>query len=101
MTARPVPKRYCRSYGSDPLLTGAEALNEPFAAFPSWILRIECDRCGKQQMVNQTHQRWDDMPIRDILARMRHDRCGGKAELLTGIEGASSRSVRKILLREG
>jgi hypothetical protein len=35
-----------------------------------------------------------DMPIRDIIARMRHDGCGGRAgkvELMTGIEGASSR----------
>jgi hypothetical protein len=32
------------------------------------------------------------VPLRDFLARMRHDGCGGltgKAELLTGIEGAS------------
>jgi hypothetical protein len=37
----------------------------------------------------------------DILARMRHDGCGGlpgKAELLTGIEGASRRPVRRIVL---
>jgi hypothetical protein len=36
--------------------------------------------------------------------RMRHDGCGGLAgqvELLTGIEGASSRLVRKIVVREG
>jgi hypothetical protein len=42
-------------------------------------------------------------PIRDILARMRHDGCGGppgKAELLTGIEGVSGRPVWKIMLRE-
>jgi hypothetical protein len=35
-------------------------------------------------------------------ARTRHDGCGGhagKAELLTGIEGVSSRPVRKIVLR--
>jgi hypothetical protein len=41
------------------------------------------------------------MLIRDIIARMRHDGCGGRAgkvELLTGIEGASSRPVRRILL---
>jgi hypothetical protein len=34
------------------------------------------------------------MLIRDIIARLRHDGCGGRAgkvELLTGIEGASSR----------
>jgi hypothetical protein len=23
-----------------------EALQQPFRAFPSWFLRIECDRCG-------------------------------------------------------
>jgi len=43
------------------------------------------------------------MLIRDILAKMRHDGCGGRAgkvELLTGIEAASSR-VRKILLLHG
>jgi hypothetical protein len=28
---------------------------KPFAAFPSWFLRIECDRCGKVQMVAQVH----------------------------------------------
>ena len=39
--------------------------------------------------------------MRDIIARMRHDGCGGlaaKAELLTGIEGVSSRPVRRIVL---
>ena len=39
------------------------------------------------------------MPIRDIIAWMRHDGCSGRAarvELLTGIEGANSRPVRKI-----
>jgi hypothetical protein len=42
--------------------------------------------------------------LRDIIARMRHDGCGGragKAELLTGIEGASSRPVRRIVLIDG
>ena len=33
---------------------------EPFSAFPSWFLRIECDRCGKVQMVNEAHARWRD-----------------------------------------
>ena len=45
-----------------------------------------------------------DMLIRDIIARMRHDGCGGRAgkvELLTGIEGASSRPVRRIVLIGG
>jgi hypothetical protein len=76
-------------------------MSEPFSAFPSWFMRIECDRCGKVQMVNETHTLQRDMPIRDIVARMRHEGCGGregKAELITGIEGASSRPVRKIVL---
>jgi hypothetical protein len=102
VTRPPIPKRHWRSYGNDPLPTGAEALGEPFNAFPSWFLRIECDRCGKVQMVNQVHSARGNMPIRDILAKMRHDGCGGragKAELVSGIEGVSSRPVRRIVLR--
>jgi hypothetical protein len=48
-----------------------------------------------------THGRRREMPLRVLLARMRHDGCGGiagKAELLTGIESASSRPVCKIVL---
>jgi hypothetical protein len=26
------------------MTSGKEALGEPFSAFPSWFLRIECDR---------------------------------------------------------
>jgi hypothetical protein len=82
--ARTPRKRHWRSYGTEPLPAAAEAMGEPFAAFPSWFLRIECDRCGKVQM--------------------RHDGCGGlagKAELLSGIEGVSSRPVRRIVLLGG
>jgi hypothetical protein len=103
MTVRPIPARHWRSYGDDKLPTGAEAMSEPFAAFPSWFMRIECDRCGKVRMVNETHTPQRAMPIRDIIARMRHDGYGGRAgkvELITGVEGASSRPVRKIVLRE-
>jgi hypothetical protein len=41
-----------------------------------------------------------DMPIRDIIKRTpsRRMRRQGKVELLTGIEGASSRPVRRIVL---
>ena len=84
--------------------TGQETLAEPFRAFPSWFLRITCDRCGKDRMVNETHAPWRDRLLCDILTRMRRDGCGGiaaKAELLTGIERASSRPVRKIVLRGG
>jgi hypothetical protein len=96
--------RHWRSYGDDPLPTGREALAEPFAAFPSWFMRITCDRCGKDRMLNEAHTRQRDMKLSYIIAKMRHDGCGGGAgrvELLTGIEGASSRPVRKIIVRDG
>jgi hypothetical protein len=34
--ARPVPKLQWRSYGTNPLPSGAKALDEPFNAFLSW-----------------------------------------------------------------
>src|SRR5215472_14107971 len=90
-----VPERRWWSSGTDPLPTPQEALQQPMWAFPSWILRIECDRCGKVRMISETHIPVPDMTLlRDIIDKMRHDGCGGragKAELLTGIEGASSR----------
>jgi hypothetical protein len=54
-------------------------------------------------MVNEAHMKRGAMPIRDIIAGMRHDGCGGragKAELLTGIETVSSRPMRKFVLLE-
>jgi hypothetical protein len=69
------PRRHWRSYGTVSLPTPAEALAEPFAAFRSWFLRIECDRCGKVVMHNESHAaRRRDRRLADILARMRHDR---------------------------
>jgi hypothetical protein len=106
MTAHPIPRCYWRRHGTGPLPTGAEALDEPFAGFPGWFLRVTCERCGQERVFNEAHasaaQR--GMLLRDILDKMWHDGCGGragKAELITGIEGASSRPVRRIVLREG
>ena len=51
-------------------------------------------------MLSETHFARSDMLIRDIIARGRHDGCGGRAgkvELLT----ASSRPVRRIVLIGG
>ena len=95
------PARHWRSDGNDEVPTGADALDEPFSGFPSWFLRITRDRCGKLQIINEAHAAWRDRLLCRILARMRHDGCGGlagKAELLTGIEGISSRPVRRIAL---
>jgi hypothetical protein len=44
------------------------------------------------------------MLLRDLLARARHEGCGGraaKAELVTGTEAAFSGSVRRIVLIAG
>ena len=97
------PARHWRSYGTEPLPTGAEAIDQPFAAFPSWFLRITCARCGKDRMLNEVHMSAPQrgMTLRVLIARMRHEGCGGlagEAELLTGIEGVSQRPVRKIVL---
>jgi hypothetical protein len=64
MTARPVPRRHWRSYGHEPLPTGEEALDEPFLAFPSWFMRITCDRCERDRMLNEAHMKRSDVPIR-------------------------------------
>jgi hypothetical protein len=55
MTARPIPRRYWRRHGTGPLPTGKQALDEPFAAFPSWFLRVECERCGQERLFNEAH----------------------------------------------
>jgi hypothetical protein len=94
MAARTPPQRHWRSYGSEPLPSPAEALQQPLAAFPSWFLCITCDRCGEDRMVNEAHAPWRDKTLREILKRMRHDGCGGlpgRAELMTSIEGVSCR----------
>jgi hypothetical protein len=51
-------------------------------------MRITCDRCGKDRMLNEAQTAHRHLPIREIIARMRHDGCGG-----------SSRPVRRIVRR--
>jgi hypothetical protein len=101
---RPPPERHWRSYGTDPLPSPAEALDQPFRAFPSWFLKITCDRCGKDRMLSEIYTPQRDMLIREIIKFMRHAGCGGRAskvELVSGIEGVSSGPVRRIVLRAG
>ena len=101
MTARLIPRRHWRSYGDEPLPTGREALDEPFRAVPVVVpadprviaaARIECSRRRTRRERHAAPRHLD---------RMRHDGCGGRAgkvELLTDIEAASSRPVRRIVL---
>jgi hypothetical protein len=59
---------------------------------------------NKVLIINEVHTPHRDMPLHEIIWLMRHDGCGGGAgrpELLTGIEGASTRPVRKIILVAG
>jgi hypothetical protein len=57
----------------DRLPSGREALDEPFAAFPSWHMRITCDQCGKDRMLNEVHTAPRNLPVREL----RHDGRGG------------------------
>ena len=100
-----MPPHFLPSYGTALLPTRDEALAAPFRAFRSWFLRIECERCGRERYAVEPHTTiagLGDRRIGDLLARMRHDGCGGRpafAELVTGIPGAS-RPVRRIVLIE-
>jgi hypothetical protein len=52
--------------------------------------RTTCDRCGKVSMLNEAHTtgRRREMPLGALLARMRHDGCGGIAgDALCGRRG--------------
>jgi hypothetical protein len=104
ITADSAPRHHWHSDGNDPLPSPHQALARPLRAFPSWSLRIECGRCGKKWIVNEADAPWRDLWLAEILARARHEGCGGraaKAELLTDTEAASSGRVRRILLRGG
>jgi hypothetical protein len=94
-----------RCYGDDPLPSPAEALQAPLRAFPSWYLRIQCDRCGRERYLSERHVTLagrGDMLVGELVEKkLRHEGCGGRpklAELVTDIPGSSSGSVRRILL---
>jgi hypothetical protein len=83
-----------------PLPAPEEALDKPLKAFPSWFMRVKCERCGAMRMISERH---GALTIREIIANMRHDGCGGRpglVELVTGIAGGNN-PVRRIVLREG
>ena len=98
----PFPRRYWRSYGDDPLPTAEEALAAPLSAFPSWFLRMECERCGAVRHTSQVHMPaiWQDAAVREVVLRLLHEGCGGApkvVELVTTIEG-SGRKARRVRL---
>jgi hypothetical protein len=105
MTRRSTSRRHWRSYGDDTLPTPEEALAAPLSAFPSWFLRMECAVCGRERYTNEVHlPQWHDATLREIVARIHHEGCGGRpklVELVTGIDNASSWPVRRIVLRGG
>jgi hypothetical protein len=112
-----VPLQHWRSYGTDPLPT---ANAETFDLDQCGLLLNTVVLAPKGAARNAGHVRGRDG--RDLNSGhelrlsaigssgmasgcgMRHDGCGGRAgrvELLTGIDGVSSRPVRKIVLWEG
>jgi len=96
--------KHWRSYTDDPLPAPAEAPGQPFGAFPSWLLRIECDRCNTIRLFDEAHLSPGERAtlLRIFLARVRHEGCGGRAgraELLSDVEGVSGRPVHRIVLR--
>ena len=95
MAPRPIPARH---YGTEPLPSGAEAMGETFAAFPFWFLRITCGRCGKPMPLPTA-----PCECRVVRGRRRGvaGHPGGQGGRCTGIEGVSSRPVRRIVVREG
>ena len=108
MTRTPVPVRHRRTYGDYPLPTGAEALDEPFAAFPSWFLRIGMAIAAAARCRWSIRRITRGPPCRSARSspgcttKDAGGLAGTSAELLrTGIEGVTSRPVRRILLREG
>jgi len=64
---RIVPPRQWRIDSDEPLPTGRQALDQPFSAFPSWLMKVTCDRCGQERIFAEAHAaRQRDMLIRDI-----------------------------------
>lgn len=56
------------------------------------------------RIAHYVHVPHDELPLRVMFTRMRHDGCGGgpaKEELLTGVEGVSSRPMPRVVLRGG
>src|SRR5262249_5690486 len=50
-----VPPRQWRIDSDEPLPTGRQALDELFTAFPSWLMKVTCDRCGKKRIYAEAH----------------------------------------------
>ena len=75
----------------------------PLRAFRSWYLRMECGKCGRERYLAETHMTLagkGNIVIRDLIPRLRHERCGGEphlVELITGIPGINPQ-IRRIVL---
>ena len=63
-------------------------MDETLRAFPRWVLKITCYRCGKDRMLEEAHAgRQRDMPLRVLISRMRHgyeSAFGGRGDTLSG-----------------
>ena len=66
-----VPRRHWSSYGTEPLPSVQQALDQPLRAFPFWFLRVVCDRCGEVLVLHEPEAQCRELRIHDILARIR------------------------------
>ena len=91
MAARPIPQRHWRSYGNDPLSSGAEALEEPLSREAPQPMGMS----GATKMSNTT--------AREVrTARMIAMRTQGMTLRQIGDEfGISYQRVRQVLVRAG
>ena len=70
--------------------------DEPPRAFPSWFLRLECERCGRERYLAETHLTladYCDRRLSDLIAQMNDDGCSARlkvAELITAIDPAGT-----------
>jgi hypothetical protein len=78
-------------------------VSAPQRVFKSWYLRMKCGKCGRERYLAETHMTIagkGNIVIRDLIPRLRHERCGGEPhllELVTGISGVHPK-VRRIVL---
>ena len=82
--------------------TIARAGAAPLSAFPSWFIRMECERCGQERYTNEVHlPQWKDARLAEIVLRLHHEGCGGRPKLVglvTNVAGGSQPTRRIRLL---
>ena len=93
--------RHWRSYGNDPLPTGAEALDEPFPRSRPGSCASPASAAGRSACSTRRTPAPRSAPCGSATSSTRCATTAAAAggRTLTGIEGVRSRPVQKIVLR--